>query len=114
MLVVGECADEADDGRRDRDGRSADGETGLALTRREQPDLVICDVKLPRLGGCEVVRDLKADPVLRLIPIIAVTVLDSAGERESLLAAGFDGYIAKPIVVETFISQLIRFLPGVH
>ncbi len=93
---------------------AADGEAGLALARREQPDLIICDVKLPKLGGCEVVRDLKADPVLRSIPIIAVTILDSVGDQERLLASGFDGYIAKPIVVETFISQLVRFLPEVH
>jgi CheY-like chemotaxis protein len=93
---------------------AADGEAGLALARREQPDLIICDVKLPKLGGCEVVRDLKADPILRQIPIIAVTALDSVGDRERLLAAGFDGYIAKPIEAKTFTRQIVSFLPEVH
>jgi CheY-like chemotaxis protein len=93
---------------------AADGEAGLALARREKPDLIICDVKLPKLGGCEVVRDLKADGVLRSIPIIAVTILDSVGDRERLLATGFDGYIAKPIVAETFTRQIVGFLPEVQ
>ena len=43
---------------------AADGEQGLSLARREQPDLIICDVILPKMGGCEVVRQLKSDPVL--------------------------------------------------
>lgn len=93
---------------------AVNGEEGLAAARREQPDIIICDVKLPKLGGCEVVRDLKTDPVLRQIPIIAVTALDSAGDRDRLLAAGFDGYIAKPIVAETFTSQIISFLSDIH
>ncbi|MFA5110403.1 MAG: response regulator [Desulfobaccales bacterium] len=93
---------------------AADGEEGLALARRQKPDLIICDVILPKMGGCEIVRDLKADPVLRLIPIIAVTALGSLGDRERLLAAGFDGYIAKPIEAETFSSQIVSFLPEVH
>jgi CheY-like chemotaxis protein len=93
---------------------AADGEEGLAAARREQPDLIICDIRLPKLGGCAVVRDLKADPALRQIPIIAVTALDSTGDRERLLAAGFDGYIAKPIEAKAFTSQIVSFLPDVH
>ena len=93
---------------------AVNGEEGLAAARREQPDIIICDVRLPKLGGCEVVRDLKADPVLRQIPIIAVTALDSVGDRERLLAAGFDGYIAKPIEAQAFTSQIVSFLPDVH
>jgi CheY-like chemotaxis protein len=93
---------------------AANGEEGLAVARREQPDLIICDVKLPKMGGCEVVRDLKTDPLLRQIPIIAVTGLDSTGDRDRLITAGFDGYIAKPIVPETFTRQIVSFLPDVH
>ena len=93
---------------------AADGEKGLAIARREQPDLIICDVILPKLGGCEVVRKLKADPVLRQVPVVAVTALDSRGDRDRLLSAGFDGYIAKPIEAETFTRQIVSFLPKVH
>ncbi len=88
---------------------AADGEQGLALARREQPDLIICDVILPKMGGCEVVRRLKLDPVLRQVPIIAVTALDDRGDCDRLLAAGFDGYLAKPIEVEVFVEQIEDF-----
>lgn len=93
---------------------AADGEAGLDLARRERPDLIICDVLLPKLGGCEVVRKLKADPVLRQVPVVAVTALDSRSDSDRLLAAGFDGYIAKPIEAETFTRQIVSFLPEVH
>lgn len=86
-----------------------DGEQGLAVARREQPDLIVCDVVLPKMGGCEVVRYLKADPVLRRVPIIAVTALDDRADRDRLLAAGFDGYIAKPIEAEVFVEQIEDF-----
>jgi CheY-like chemotaxis protein len=92
---------------------AADGEKGLALARREQPDLIICDVMLPKLGGCEVVRHLRSDPVLRQVPIIAVTVLDDRGDCERLLAAGFDGYIAKPIDAQVFVEQIEGFFDRV-
>jgi CheY-like chemotaxis protein len=88
---------------------AADGEQGLAMARREQPDLIICDVVLPEMGGCEVVRHLKSDPVLRQVPISAVTVLDERGDSERLLAAGFDGYLAKPIEPEVFVEQIKVF-----
>jgi CheY-like chemotaxis protein len=88
---------------------AADGEQGLALARRQPPDLIICDVILPKMGGCEVVRHLKSDPVLRQVPVVAVTALDDRGDCERLLAAGFDGYIAKPIEAEVFVEQIEDF-----
>ncbi len=87
-----------------------DGREGLALARREHPDLIICDVMLPKLGGVELLKDLKADKLLRHIPIIAVTILADLDDRQRLLAAGFDGYIPKPIEVEVFVEQIEKFL----
>ena len=88
---------------------AADGEQGLAMARRELPDLIICDVILPILRGYDVVRALKANPILRRVPIIAVTALDDRADRDRLLAAGFDGYIAKPIEAEVFVEQIEDF-----
>ncbi len=85
---------------------ATDGEQGLAMARREQPDLIICDIILPKLGGCEVVRRLRSDPVLSQVPVIAVTALDDRGDCDRLLAAGFDGYIAKPIEAKVFVQQI--------
>ena len=87
-----------------------DGEEGLAVAQREQPDLILCDVQLPQMNGYEVARWLKSHPHLRTIPLIAVTALAMVGDRDKLLAAGFDGYIAKPISPETFVAEVEGFL----
>jgi len=88
------------------------GEEGVEAARRERPDLIICDVHLPKLDGYGVVARLKQDPELQHIPMLAVTALAMVGDREKLLAAGFDGYIGKPIEPDTFVSQIESFLPG--
>jgi len=88
------------------------GEEGVEVARREVPDLIICDVHLPKLDGYGVVAQLKQDPNLKDIPALAVTALAMVGDREKLLAAGFDGYIGKPIEPDTFVSQIESFLPG--
>jgi CheY-like chemotaxis protein len=94
-----------------------DGEEGLAAARTQQPALIVCDVQLPKIDGYEVVHQLKADPVFRRIPIIAVTALAMRGDRDHLLAAGFDGYLSKPIDPETFVGEIESFLrtePGAN
>lgn len=86
--------------------RAGDGEQGLALARRERPDLIISDVRLPKLNGVELVRQLKNDETLAKIPALAVTAYDNIGERERLLTAGFDDYLPKPIVAEKFNAHI--------
>lgn len=88
------------------------GEEGVQVAQREVPDLIICDVHLPKLDGYGVVAQLKQDPALKDIPTLAVTALAMVGDREKLLAAGFDGYIGKPIEPDTFVTQIESFLPG--
>jgi two-component system, cell cycle response regulator len=87
-----------------------DGEEGVAKARSERPDLIVCDVTLPKLDGYGVVKQLKDDAELRDTPIIAVTALAMVGDREKLLAAGFDEYISKPIEPEVFVGQIERLL----
>lgn len=90
-----------------------DGEEGLAVVRRESLDLIICDIQIPKVDGYEVARQLKSHPVLRTIPLVAVTAFAMLGDRDKVLAAGFDGYIPKPIAPETFVRQVEAFLrPG--
>ncbi|MGE0383278.1 MAG: response regulator [Gammaproteobacteria bacterium] len=88
-----------------------DGETGLALALKGDADLIVCDVHLPKMDGVAIARRLKADPERRGAPLIAVTALAMVGDRERLLAAGFDGYIAKPIEPEAFARQIGALLP---
>lgn len=89
---------------------AADGESGLELARAEPPDLVICDLQLPGIDGIEVTKRLKEQPALSRVPVIAVTAYAMVGDRERLLAAGFDGYIAKPLDPQNFVPQIAAFL----
>jgi two-component system cell cycle response regulator len=91
-----------------------DGQAGLLAAQRERPDLIICDIQLPTLDGYEVARWLKSHSALRAIPLVAVTALAMVGDRDKVLAAGFDGYIAKPIDPQTFVGQVERFLQHKH
>lgn len=90
---------------------AADGREGIEAAAREAPDLILCDIHLPGMDGNQVARLLKKDPCLRSVPIVAVTALAMVGDRDTALAMGFDGYIAKPIDPETFVQQLDAFLP---
>lgn len=89
-----------------------DGDSGVRLAGEASPDLILCDVHLPKLDGYGVVGLLKRDARLCKIPVLAVTALAMAGDRERLLAAGFDGYVAKPIEPELFVAGLEPFLPA--
>lgn len=90
---------------------ASDGEEGIAVTRQEMPDLIICDIQLPKLNGYEIVKILKNDPQLQHIPIVAVTAYAMVGDRDKIRAAGFDAYMAKPINPAQFIPQLETLLP---
>jgi two-component system cell cycle response regulator len=85
---------------------AGDGAEGLQVIGRELPDLVICDVHLPHIDGYEVARRIKGHPTWRTIPLVAVTASAMAHDRAMALAAGFDGYLTKPIDPETFVQQI--------
>jgi two-component system cell cycle response regulator len=89
---------------------AGDGLAGMALAASQRPDLIICDIQLPGIDGYEVARRLSGDAELCKIPLIGVTALAMVGDRERVLAAGFDGYIAKPISPETFVGEVEVFL----
>jgi CheY-like chemotaxis protein len=89
-----------------------DGLAGLAAARAQHPDLILCDVQLPKLDGFGIVRALAADPALEAIPRVALTASAMVGDRDKLLAAGFHFYLSKPITPETFIEQINDFLPA--
>lgn len=88
------------------------GRQGLALAQSTRYSLIVCDVQLPDIDGYEVARQLKTDPALKHVPLLAVTALAMVGDRDYILAAGFDGYISKPIMPETFVREIEAFLPA--
>jgi CheY-like chemotaxis protein len=83
-----------------------DGTLGLREIQRDPPELVICDIQLPGLDGLSIARQIRADSRLSRLPLVAVTASAMVGDRNSVLAAGFDLYIAKPIVPEAFVEQV--------
>ena len=85
---------------------ATNGDEGIDLAHSQRVDLIICDVHLPGMDGYQVARRLKEHPVLRNIPLVAVTALAMMGDREKALAAGFNSYISKPIIPENFIKQI--------
>jgi two-component system cell cycle response regulator len=89
---------------------ASDGEEGLEAIGREALDLVICDVHLPKINGYEIAQQLKGHPTWRTIPLVAVTASAMAHDRGKARAAGFDGYLTKPIDPETFVQQIEAFL----
>lgn len=88
-----------------------DGKEGIETALSQGPDLILCDLEMPRMNGYEVATHLRAQSTLPPIPIIAVTALAMVGDRDKVLACGFDGYISKPIYPETFVDQVEVFLP---
>lgn len=90
--------------------RARDGEEGIQVARTERLDLILCDVQLAAMDGHEVCRRLKSDPVLRSIPLLALTAYAMVGDREKMLAEGFDGYLSKPVNPEQIMDQLAPFL----
>jgi two-component system cell cycle response regulator DivK len=88
---------------------AATGGEGISLAIDHLPDVILMDIRLPDVDGAEAARRLKSDPRTARIPIIALTSLAMKGDRDSLLAAGFDGYLEKPISVSEFPDQVRRY-----
>ncbi|NMF89817.1 response regulator [Aromatoleum petrolei] len=88
-----------------------DGLQGLELARSEPPpDLIISDLRMPVMDGFEMLRHIRTDAALNDIPVIAVTAFSMSGDQTRVMLAGFDGYISKPIVPETFVSEVEAYL----
>jgi two-component system, cell cycle response regulator DivK len=92
--------------------QARDGSEGIDLARQHAPDLVLLDVQLPDISGTDVLAILRGDPATREIPVVAVTAFAMTGDRERLLAAGFDDYLSKPLDVRTLGDRLAPLLGG--
>ena len=87
------------------------GEEGVRLAQQQPPSLILMDLRMPGMDGYAALRALRADPRTAQIPTVALTAQAMNGDREAVLAAGFDGYIAKPIDTRTF-SRTVAGLLG--
>ena len=83
-----------------------DGETGVRLAAEQLPQLILMDIQMPGIDGIEALRRIRAAEATAGIPTVALTASVMSGDRERFDAAGFDGFIAKPIDIKTFPDQV--------
>ena len=86
------------------------GEEGVALAGQDPPDLILMDLQLPGIDGAEALARLRQNRATRTVPVVAVTAFAMQDDRERALAAGFDGYIEKPISVRALPGQVTTYL----
>ncbi|SMB89657.1 two-component system, cell cycle response regulator DivK [Thermanaeromonas toyohensis ToBE] len=88
------------------------GQEGLRLAREEKPQLILMDIQLPDIDGITLTRLLKQDPATSHIPIIAVTSYAYEKEKDLFSQAGGDGYLTKPIEIESLLKVVTQFIRG--
>jgi two-component system cell cycle response regulator DivK len=87
------------------------GEAALAAIAEQRPDLILMDIQLPIMDGYTATNQIKADPALRSIPIIAVTSYALAGEEKRARAAGCDDFVTKPFSPRQLLGKIRQYLP---
>jgi two-component system, cell cycle response regulator DivK len=98
-----------------KDYRTLEATTGgeaVALAAEHSPDLVLMDIQLPDIDGVEALGRLRADVRTASVPVLALTAQAMDGDRERFLAAGFDGYISKPVNIAEFVATVKRYCEG--
>ena len=86
------------------------GEHALAAVAKQRPDLILMDIQLPIMDGYEVTRQIKADPAMRSIPIIAVTSHALNGEERTARAAGCDDYVPEPYSPRQLLAKIRQYV----
>ena len=86
------------------------GDLGFELIKSGNPDLIILDIQLPKMNGIDICRELRKLKKYEKTPIIAVTSFAMKGDKERIMSAGFNNYIAKPIKVQEFRELISNYL----
>lgn len=92
---------------------AVDGLSGVEIARQQRPDLILMDINLPDIDGVEAAARIHAIPEMANTPIIALTANAMHGDRERFIAAGCNGYIAKPITKNELLNTVARFLADI-
>jgi CheY-like chemotaxis protein len=87
-----------------------DAETGIQIARENHPDLILMDIQLPGMDGLTATREIKNDPPMKDISVVALTAYAMQGDKEKALKAGCSGYISKPIDTRNFLHKVSHFL----
>ena len=89
---------------------ACDGLEALAKVNKVRPNLLVLDLGMPGLDGFGVIREIRANPRLAGLPVLAATAYAMRGDREKVLEAGFDGYVSKPINPATLKDEIRRLM----
>lgn len=87
-----------------------DGTKAVQFAEDSLPDLILLDIQLPHISGFDISRELKKRDKTKHIPIIAVTAFAMHDDQDKILAAGCEGYMAKPISIGLFVTTVKKFL----
>ena len=87
-----------------------DGQEAIAVTKAEHPDLILMDIQMPGMDGLTAIKQIRIDPDLANIPIIALTALAMEGDREKCLDAGANEYLPKPVKLKQLAASIQQFL----
>lgn len=88
---------------------ASDGPEALTRMSEAEPDLILLDINMPKLNGFAVLRRIRENPRFSARPVLAVTAYAMKEDREKVLEAGFDGYLAKPVNSTLLLAELKRF-----
>jgi len=91
---------------------ATDAAQGVAMTASEQPDVVLMDLTLPDMDGCEATRRIKANSATEHIPVIALTANAMASDRERAIAAGCDDFDTKPVELQRLLGKIRTLVPA--
>lgn len=89
---------------------AANAYDGIAMAAANPPDLILMDISMPDMDGLTATNKIRAMPAIAHLPIVALTANAMTGDREMILKAGCDGYISKPINIDTFVDDIMQFL----
>ncbi len=91
---------------------AADGNEAVAITKKHHPDIILMDIALPEMDGVDALKAIRGDPKLPYTVVIALTSSVMEGDRETILAYGFDAYIPKPINEKIFFQTINQTVYG--
>ena len=86
------------------------GEHGVRLARDQRPDLILMDIQLPGIDGIEALRQIRTEPALAAVPVIAVSASVMPADQQEIVASGFDAFLTKPISLKPFLATVERIL----
>jgi CheY-like chemotaxis protein len=89
---------------------ACDGQEALKMLQENRPDVLLLDIGMPILDGYAVTCEIRRNPTLASLPVLAITAYAMQGDREKILRSGFDGYLSKPINAVALMQELDRLL----